>query len=184
MEDMETVETADDAVNPTETVPEEGADEADDQGSVNIYRESEEHGDFTDEGDTDTDDCAEYDEEAELSELCRISGVEYGSLSEFSGYERYLELKGSGVLTAEEAFYAVNRGKIPGFTVAGGAVATGAQVADSGSKHHMTASGRKPSSGEVFTRADREELAKWGIAATGSELERLWRNAGGSTSRK
>ncbi len=184
MEDMETVESAKDAVNPTETAPEGVVDEEGAEGTVNIYRESEERGGFTDEGDGDTDDCAEYDEEAELSELCRISGVEYGSLSEFSGYERYLELKGSGILTAEEAFYAVNRGKKPDFTAVGGAVATGAHVADSGSKHHMTASGRKPSSGEVFTRADREELAKWGIAATGSELERLWRNAGGCTVRK
>ena len=31
---------------------------------------------------------------------------------------------------------------------------------------------------------DREELAKWGISATGSELERLWRNAEGGARRK
>ena len=175
---METVEKAEDAVNPIETEPDGDVDGGDTLGTVNIYRESEERGSFTDEGGADTDDCAEYDEEAELSELCRISGVEYGSLSEFSGYERYLELKGSGILTAEEAFYAVNRGKKPVSTVNGDAAAVAQRATDGGSKHHMTASGRKPSSGEVFTRADREELAKWGIAATGSELERLWRNAG------
>ena len=179
MEDMETVEKTEDAVNSIETESEGDVGGGGNLGTVNIYRDSEERGAFTDEGETDTDDCAEYDEEAELSELCRISGVEYGSLSEFSGYERYLELKGSGILTAEEAFYAVNRGKKPVSTAAVAQRAT-----DGGSKHHMTASGRKPSSGEVFTRADREELAKWGIAATGSELERLWRNAGSCATRK
>ena len=174
MEDMETVEKTEDAVNPIETESEGDVDGGDSEGTVNIYRESDDDGDLAEEAESDVDGYAEYDEEAELSELCRISGVEYGSLSAFSGYERYLELKGSGVLTAEEAFYAVNRGKKPVSTAAVAQRAT-----DGGSKHHMTASGRKPSSGEVFTRADREELAKWGIAATGSELERLWRNAGG-----
>ena len=72
----------------------------------------------------------------------------------------------SGILTPEEAFHAVNRGKKPSF----------ARIDDG--KKHMASSIRKPSSGEVFSRADREELAKWGISATGSELERLWREAG------
>ena len=125
----------------------------------------------------------EIDEEAELSELRRISGTEYGSLSEFAGYKRYLELKKSGVLTAEEAYYAVNRGKRDNPPAFDGSYSSNASyssggAASEGSKRHMSASVRKPSSGEVFTRADREELAKWGISATGSELERLWREAG------
>ena len=121
---------------------------------------------------------AGYDEEAELSELRRISGIEYGSLSDFSGYQRYLELKKSGVLTAEEAFYAVNRGKKEKVKEYDTSYTPGTLYAFDGSKRHMSATRRKPSSGEVFTRADREELAKWGISATGSELERLWREAG------
>ena len=125
----------------------------------------------------DASEC-EYDEEAELSELRRISGVEYGGLSEFSGYRRYLELKRSGVLTAEEAFYAVNRGRKARNAEYDGVSTTNGAFESVGSKRHMTATRRKPSSGEVFTRADREELAKWGISATGSELERLWREAG------
>ena len=181
---METTEIVENAVNPTETAPDGNVDGGDSEGTVNIYRESEDDGDLAEEAESDVDGYAEYDEETELSELCRISGVEYGSLSEFAGYERYLELKGSGILTAEEAFYAVNRGKKPDLAVEGGAVNNDTRVGYDGSKRHMTASVRKPSSGEVFTRADREELAKWGITATGSELERLWRNAGSCATRK
>ena len=123
------------------------------------------------------------DEEAELSELRRISGVEYGALAEFSGYKRYLELKKSGLLTSEEAFYAVNRNKTvarsaDGAYSANASYSFGNAHEYGGSKRHMSASVRKPSSGEVFTRADREELAKWGLSSTGSELERLWREAG------
>lgn len=120
----------------------------------------------------------EDDGEEALSELRRISGIEYGSLSEFSGYERYLELMRSGILTAEEAFYAVNRGEKARTREYDGTYSANTTVQSLGSKRHMTATRRKPSSGEVFTRADREELAKWGISATGSELERLWREAG------
>ena len=101
-----------------------------------------------------------------LAELCRVSGKAYGSIAEFPEHERFLELMNSGILTPEEAFYAVNRSKKPSF----------ARIDDG--KKHMASSIRKPSSGEVFSRADREELAKWGISATGSELERLWREAG------
>ena len=102
-----------------------------------------------------------------LAELCRVSGKSYNSIEEFPEHERFIQLMDSGILTAEEAFYAVNRGKSVPKSV----------VVDS--KKHMVSAVRKPSSGEVFTRADREELAKWGISATGSELERLWREASG-----
>ena len=98
-----------------------------------------------------------------LAELCRVSGRNYKSIAEFPEHERFLQLMESGVLTAEEAFYAVNRGK------------TVSVPRSFDSKKHMASSIKKPSSGEVFSRADREELAKWGISATGSELERLWR---------
>ena len=118
----------------------------------------------TDIGGTSEDENTDADP---LEELCRVSGKAYKSLSEFPGHERFLQLLQSGVLTAEEAYYAVNRRE----TVVG--------TATNGGKRHMSVSRRKPSSGEVFTRADREELAKWGISATGSELERLWREAGG-----
>ena len=101
-----------------------------------------------------------------LAELCRVSGRNYKSIAEFPEHERFLQLMDSGVLTAEEAFYAVNRGK------------TVSVPRSFDSKKHMASSIKKPSSGEVFSRADREELAKWGISATGSELERLWRSAG------
>lgn len=166
-------ESTDDSITEGEvnTLPDAASDEGregntvdgDGDGGAPIFEEGEE---------------GDYDEEAELSELRRISGVEYGSLAEFSGYQRYLELKKSGVLTSEEAFYAVNRKGRTVPSAIGGSYSGNARFASSGSKNHMTASRRKPSSGEVFTRADREELAKWGISATGSELERLWREAG------
>ena len=126
----------------------------------------------------------EWQEKDALSELCRLSGKAYESIDDFPEHERFLQLLSSGVLTPEEAFYAVNRGKKPDLAVEGGEVNNDTRVGYGGSKRHMTASVRKPSSGEVFTRADREELAKWGITATGSELERLWRNAGSCATRK
>ena len=163
-------------VNPTETTQCGDVDSGEKQenGSVNEENNAEIAGEepVYEDGD-------EYGEEEDLLELRRISGIEYDSLTEFTGYERYLELKNSGVLTAEEAFYAVNRGKKRGNTEYDGAYSANVSFASGGSKRHMTATRRKPSSGEVFTRADREELAKWGISATGSELERLWREAGG-----
>ena len=110
----------------------------------------------------------EWQEKDALSELCRLSGKAYESIDDFPEHERFLQLLSSGVLTPEEAFYAVNRGK------------TAVKPMASDGKRHMVSTVKKPSSGAVFSRADREELAKWGISATGSELERLWREAGGN----
>ena len=113
------MENVENTVNPTETAPKTAVDSGENEEVVTIYREGDgENSGGDGDGASVCDGCeeefsdcdGEYDEEAELSELCRISGVEYGSLSEFSGYERYLELKGSGILTAEEAFYAVKGG--------------------------------------------------------------------------
>ena len=169
------METMDNAVNPTETeahIPVESGENVDSDADDDRDRGQSDEGEsriFEDGED------AELDEDAELAELCRVSGVEYGCLTDFSGYQRYLELKRSGVLTSEEAFYAVTRGKNVSRSEKEGAYSANAWYYANDSKHHMTASRRKPSSGEVFSRADREELAKWGISATGSELERLWR---------
>ena len=171
---MENVENMENSVNPEETLQEEAfsvvgngvnsVDDGNDIGETEIYREGEPCEDGA-------------DEEAILSELRQFSGIEYGNLEEFDGYQRYLELRNSGILTAEEAFHAVNRGKTANNTDATEKRSGDFGSSVGGSKGHMTVSRRKPSSGEVFTRADREELAKWGITATGSELERLWRGA-------
>ena len=112
----------------------------------------------------------DMDSESLLRELEEISGKRYGSLSEFPEYRRYLELRKSGLLSAEEAFYAVNRNNT--------CRKERADMEASDTKGHLSPSRGKRSSGEVFTRADREELAKWGISATGERLERLWREAG------
>ena len=104
-----------------------------------------------------------------LRELEVLSGKRYGSISEFPEYRRYLELRKSGILSAEEAFYAVNRRD--------NADVKRTNTSISGTKGHLTPSAGKRSSGEVFTREDREELAKWGLSATGDALERLWRRA-------
>lgn len=154
-----------------------------------IYSDSENAPDVTGETDTGTesdvgvpngdpvakdggevDESETDDEESVLRELEDISGRRYGSISEFPEYRRYLELRKSGLLSAEEAFYAVNRGN--------NARNAREKVAFSDAKRHLTPSAGKRSSGEVFTREDREELAKWGISATGDQLERLWREAG------
>lgn len=168
------MENTENTVNPTETVDvtsgeevaaEVGAEATESEealGETELWRDEETSEEYV-------------DKEAELNELRQVSGVEYGSLEEFTGYQRYLELKKSGILTAEEAFYAVNRGKNAEKDVA---LSDGRTFRADNSKDHLTSSRRRPSSGEVFTRADREELAKWGITATGSELERLWREAG------
>lgn len=175
------MEIANHTVNPEEIVAEEAenADRGDfDEGKENdVAVEPVEDGEALGD-DSNISDEVDYDEETELTELRRISGIEFGSLSEFSGYQRYLELKKSGILTSEEAFYAVNRGENAKLVSHGGLNYAEKSFNANGSKGHMTATRRKPSSGEVFTRADREELAKWGISATGSELERLWREAG------
>ncbi|MBQ9116281.1 MAG: hypothetical protein IJY04_04610 [Clostridia bacterium] len=113
------------------------------------------------------------DEDAELERIRAISGRDYRSLTQLEGGERYLELRKSGILTAEEAYYAVTHGK----SNAAAARADASGVIENG-KSHLAPSVIKRSTGEVFSRADREELAKWGIAATGSQLERMWRNAG------
>ena len=177
MEKTERTTEPDNTVNTEENTADivEGEDNSADESTgerVNIFGggtpeeaagdgfEGAEESDFESEAELESDSA-----ESELEELRRISGIEYGSTQDFEGYERYLELKKSGILTAEEAFYAVNRGKR----------GVNSKYDGTASKGHMTASRRKPSSGAVFTRADREELAKWGISATGSELERLWR---------
>ena len=183
------MENTENTVNPVETAVDtavdsgenvRSGDDSEASNGTDGAQDTDVDGEATLFEDTDEDDI---DEEAELSELRRISGVEYGSLAEFSGYKRYLELKKSGVLTSEEAFYAVNRSKtavrsMDGAYSANASYSYGNASATVGSKRHMSASVRKPSSGEVFTRADREELAKWGLSSTGSELERLWREAG------
>ncbi|MBR2460904.1 MAG: hypothetical protein IKB34_06720 [Clostridia bacterium] len=125
------------------------------------------------------------DGEDELRRLNSVSDIQYSAISDFPGHERYLELRKSGIITAEEAFHAVkSRNSLPfdnleeGVRDANGLTRGVRDAERTDGKSHLSSSRNKPSSGEVFTRADREELAKWGITATGSELERLWRNAG------
>lgn len=165
------MENTENTVNPAENIDEAAVESVVNEAKAEVPADTEAAVEAEERTDDETD--TDYiDEEAELSELRRVSGIEYGSLEDFAGYQRYLELKQSGIITAEEAFYAVNRGK----TAENDSARSSARTAlGDNSKKHMTASRRKPSSGAVFTRADREELAKWGISATGSELERLWR---------
>lgn len=159
---MENAENGMEQTQVKEDVTERGIYSEGEESGGELEANSDVVGERTDGG----DDQASGDEVDALAELCRVSGRSYKSIEEFPEHERFLQLMDSGVLTSEEAFYAVNRGK------------TAFKSVDYDGKRHMVSTVKKPSSGEVFSRADREELAKWGISATGSELERLWREAG------
>lgn len=127
---------------------------------------------------------------AELEEINSLCGTALTALEELPRYRRYRELRENGGLSVEEALYASNLGKLPrpyanetkADAFLSGEEADTRRGVDSkrsaDNREHLSSSRNKGANGEVFTRADREELALWGIAATGAELERLWRNAG------
>ncbi len=122
-----------------------------------------------------------YSEEDELREINEICGADLSALEELPNHERYLKLRASGLLSVKEALYAVNSGKLPRRSEKGGTCEVGTY--DVGTERddtrgHLSSVRNKESGGEVFTRAEREELALWGIESTGAELERLWRRAG------
>lgn len=130
-------------------------------------------------------------ESAELDEINALCGTEFASLEEMPRYRRYRELRENGGLSVEEALYASNLGKLP----RSASYAQNSHASENGgdeyvrqsaerktrtadNREHLSSSRNKGSNGEVFTKADKDELALWGITSTGAELERLWRNAG------
>lgn len=115
-------------------------------------------------------------DEKELREINEVCGSDFGTFDELPNHERYLELRESGLLSVREALYAANCGELP--RKVNKRSMEGRMGAGADTRGHLSSVRNRESGGEVFTRAERDELALWGITSTGAELERLWQRAG------
>lgn len=136
-----------------------------------VFSDDDQTGESSDELETSAAEA--FDDVSELEEINRICNGVYSSLEDIPNYQRYRQLRERGAITVEEALYAVNHGKLPRKSRKELNAPSGKRSFDA--RSHLSASHNKGSFGEVLTKADREEMALWGISATGTELERLWR---------